>query len=263
LSGDQEQSELAITLAELGRFAEAREVVEGMDPQSGWGEFVRTYTLGELALLSGRPEEALRLAEQAAQLEYGRGWARLTSAWGLVDLNRTPPREAASTPAPLAAPTIDALRKLMTPGSELEAEGELDALANEWDELEAIQALRCRWAAGEAARRGGEPARALEHLLVLEERAQSRGLEPLLRRVRRSLRLTGVHRSASSRRENGGVTGREREVLTLVAAGLTSVEIARQLGLARSTVDAQIRSAMHKTGATSRIQAAALVRDAD
>jgi DNA-binding NarL/FixJ family response regulator len=261
LSGDQEQSELAITLAELGRFADAREVVEEMEPQSGWGEWVRTYTRGELALLGGRPAEALRCGEEAAQLEYGRGWARLTSAWSLVDLGRTPPTEEASTAAPLAAPTIDALRKLTTPGSELEAEGQLEALADEWDELEVIQALRCRWAAGEAARRGGEPARALEHLLALEERAQAQGLEPLLRRVRRSLRLAGAHRSASSRRENGGVTGREREVLALVAAGLTSVEIARQLGLARSTVDAQIRSAMHKTGATSRIQAAALVQD--
>jgi DNA-binding CsgD family transcriptional regulator len=259
LSGDQERSELAIALAELGRFAEARAVLEAMEPQSRWGRWLETYTCGELALLTGRPAEALRLAEQAAsELEYGRGWARLTSAWSLVDLDRTPTAEAESGAAPLAAPTIEALRDLMTASREREAERRLDELALAWDELEVIQARRCRWAAAEAARRGGMPDRAAERLLALEEDAQALRLEPLLRRIHRSLRLIGVHRAVRSQRENGGVTAREREVLALVAKGLTSVDIARRLGLARSTVDAQIRSAMRKTGASSRIQAAAL-----
>jgi DNA-binding NarL/FixJ family response regulator len=57
------------------------------------------------------------------------------------------------------------------------------------------------------------------------------------------------------------LTVREREVLALVAEGLTNGEIARRLGLGRPTVVRVIRSAQQKLGASSRTQAAALAAD--
>jgi DNA-binding CsgD family transcriptional regulator len=56
-----------------------------------------------------------------------------------------------------------------------------------------------------------------------------------------------------------GITAREREVLELVGKGLASGAIARRLGLARSTVDSHVRSAMAKLGARTRVHAAALI----
>jgi DNA-binding CsgD family transcriptional regulator len=79
----------------------------------------------------------------------------------------------------------------------------------------------------------------------------------VLVRVRRSLRLAGVRRSAARERAEGGLTGREREVLELVAQGLSNAEIARRLGTGRSTVERTIAAAAAKLGVRSRAQAAA------
>jgi DNA-binding NarL/FixJ family response regulator len=49
---------------------------------------------------------------------------------------------------------------------------------------------------------------------------------------------------------------RERQILALIANGRTSREIAAQLGIAPSTVDSCTRSAMAKTDARTRVQAA-------
>jgi DNA-binding NarL/FixJ family response regulator len=48
-------------------------------------------------------------------------------------------------------------------------------------------------------------------------------------------------------------------VLALVAQGFRSPEIARELGIARTTVETHTGTAMRKLGTRSRIQAAALV----
>jgi DNA-binding CsgD family transcriptional regulator len=95
------------------------------------------------------------------------------------------------------------------------------------------------------------------------ERAEARALAldgaALLARVRRSLRLAGTRRSAPRTRDAGGLTGRQREVLGLVAAGMSNAEIARRLGLGRPTVVQLIRSAQRELGVSTRTQAAALV----
>ena len=59
------------------------------------------------------------------------------------------------------------------------------------------------------------------------------------------------------------ITAREREVLTLVSAGVASREIAERLGISRATVESHVRSAMSKVGARSRLQAALLVSFAE
>jgi DNA-binding NarL/FixJ family response regulator len=52
------------------------------------------------------------------------------------------------------------------------------------------------------------------------------------------------------------LTGREREVLDLVAAGQPNKVIARRLGISERTVKAHLTSVYHRLGVTDRIQAA-------
>lgn len=51
------------------------------------------------------------------------------------------------------------------------------------------------------------------------------------------------------------LTEREREVLGLIAQGLSSKEIARQLGLAARTVDFHVANILQKLGVVSRLEA--------
>jgi DNA-binding NarL/FixJ family response regulator len=50
------------------------------------------------------------------------------------------------------------------------------------------------------------------------------------------------------------------EVLSLVAEGRSSASIAQRLGVARSTIESQIRSGMRKLGASTRLEAAVTLR---
>ena len=54
----------------------------------------------------------------------------------------------------------------------------------------------------------------------------------------------------------GSLTSREREVLVLVARGLTNKDIAHELVIGESTVKAHIRHVLEKLGARSRTEAA-------
>jgi PAS domain S-box-containing protein len=56
----------------------------------------------------------------------------------------------------------------------------------------------------------------------------------------------------------GELTPREREVLTLVALGNTSMQIAEHLVISNETVRTHVRNAMGKTGARTRAQLVAL-----
>lgn len=52
----------------------------------------------------------------------------------------------------------------------------------------------------------------------------------------------------------GTLTPREREVVSLVAEGLTNGEIAQRLGVAQSTVKNHVRSCLEKLGYERRAQ---------
>ena len=59
-------------------------------------------------------------------------------------------------------------------------------------------------------------------------------------------------RTPDVRSDGKSLTGREREVIGLVALGQTGPEIADELGIAHDTVRTHVRHAMDKLGARSR-----------
>jgi PAS domain S-box-containing protein len=59
-------------------------------------------------------------------------------------------------------------------------------------------------------------------------------------------------RTESSERDSATLSGREREVVQLVARGETGPEIAAELGISNETVRTHVRNAMTKLGARSR-----------
>ncbi|ETK33743.1 helix-turn-helix transcriptional regulator, partial [Microbispora sp. ATCC PTA-5024] len=59
-----------------------------------------------------------------------------------------------------------------------------------------------------------------------------------------------------------GLTGRELAVLRLVSRGMTNREIARELHISAGTAGVHVSNILRKLGVTSRVQAAAMVRDA-
>jgi DNA-binding NarL/FixJ family response regulator len=80
-------------------------------------------------------------------------------------------------------------------------------------------------------------------------------------------RLIGHYASAavtgavSGVRELDSLTGRERNVLALVASGLTNAEIAEQLGITIGTVKSHVNAVLRKLGLRDRVQATILAYD--
>ena len=67
--------------------------------------------------------------------------------------------------------------------------------------------------------------------------------------------------SAGGAEELAGISAREREVLSLLAEGLTDREIGERLGISPRTVETHVGSLLSKLGVRNRAQAAARYRD--
>ncbi|MGW4032647.1 ABC transporter substrate-binding protein [Streptomyces sp. NPDC004838] len=63
--------------------------------------------------------------------------------------------------------------------------------------------------------------------------------------------------------ERSGLTGRELQVLTLIACGLTNPAIAARLAVSRRTAATHVERLLHKLGVTSRAAATAIALDRD
>jgi DNA-binding NarL/FixJ family response regulator len=81
-------------------------------------------------------------------------------------------------------------------------------------------------------------------------RAVSRGESPIHPRAAHQLL------AARTGPRGDGLTGREREVLALVRAGLANKQIARRLGISERTVKAHLTSTFQRIGVADRTQAA-------
>jgi DNA-binding NarL/FixJ family response regulator len=93
--------------------------------------------------------------------------------------------------------------------------------------------------------------------LVEGVRAAERGESPLHPKAAREL----LTRREAPARDEGALTAREREILALIAAGLSNKRIALQLGISEKTVKAHLTSVFNTLGVTDRTQAALWARE--
>jgi DNA-binding CsgD family transcriptional regulator len=133
-------------------------------------------------------------------------------------------------------------------------------------------ALRGDWrSAADAWLDAGDP---YEHAVALAESGQVEptlealaildglGAGPAAAIVRRRLRDLGVARlprrpQPGTRANPAGLTGRQLEILRLVAAGLSNAEIAQRLVVSPRTVDHHVSAILAKLGVPTRREAAA------
>jgi DNA-binding CsgD family transcriptional regulator len=155
---------------------------------------------------------------------------------------------------------LDLSRREYLPPADLdrpeEAEQAFLEAAAGWHGVGLRHELRCLWGSGESARLASADDRARRHLLRAQRLALRHGLQPMLGRIRGSLRAIGTPRA--TRRSNGAavLTRRELAVLELVGEGMSSREIGARLALSRRTVDSVVKSSMAKLGVTTRGSAA-------
>jgi DNA-binding CsgD family transcriptional regulator len=191
---------------------------------------------------------------------------RVIRDWACFDLGRAPGPQV-EHPRPLHRQHLGTsverrgIRLLATKGTELEAAQQFLDAAEAFRPYHRASEIRCRWAHGEALRRAGQLEAARGALEATEAVAAKLGMLAIGARIRRSLRLTGVRRSAQ-RARSGVLSAREREVLAGVAAGLTNGQIAARLGISRPTVARIVSNATAKLGASSRVEAAVAALDA-
>jgi DNA-binding NarL/FixJ family response regulator len=242
-----------------GEFAEAetsyrRASLAGRDPEPG---------MSMLRLAQGRIDlalAALRRALEEAQDPIAR--SRLLPAAVEVMLEaeevgaaRVAADELAGIAARFDAPYLDALAA-HTSGAVLLAEGDpraaltrLRAAHRSWRELEAPhQAARARLLIGVACRQLGDGASAELEFAAARGALEELGAAPDLER------LAWL---AGSSRPGGPLSRREREVLTLVAAGKTNRAIAAELFISEKTVARHVSNIFAKLRLSSRAEATA------
>lgn len=189
----------------------------------------------EAAFLAGDVLTALAEAQTPYDLAVERGHIRFASElaywrWKCGDL-----------PAP-PQPISPALARQIA--------GDWAGAATSWD------ALGCPYEAARA-RSEGEDEAALRSALTTFEHL---GALPDAASARRRLRDLGARKvprgpRPSTRANPAGITAREVDVLTLLAAGHGNSEIAGRLFLSPRTVENHITSILAKLGATSRVEA--------
>jgi DNA-binding CsgD family transcriptional regulator len=270
---------ICMTLVDLGRIDDAFATIETiLAEQVDDDTFQESVHLhrAEALLWDGKPGRAL--AEWPAHrdstthmsdlLAFGAAtfaWAAFLADEPVPDFGEMNPATKVCQAGPVE---VDAVRALQAERWD-DAAQLFDQAAARWQPYNVRNTVRSTWGAGEALRRAGRTDEAVTKLLDAEQLASEHEMAPLLGQIRSSLRAAGVSRSAARvagrRAESGGpggpdsLSGREREVLTLVGQGLSDTAIGARLGISPRTVESQLASARRKLGARTRHQAAAML----
>jgi len=223
-----------------------------------------------LLLARGRGEAARTMIERA--LEEGPddvARVRLLPAVGAIALATGDSTRAAEAvalliaalearPAPLLAALVARLEGeiRLADGDAREALHRLRAAESIWYELDAPYDLACvRVAVGQALLALGDADSAALEFDAALRTFRELGAEPDIRRTERL--------AARPVSLPGGLSGREAEVLGLVASGHTNRAIASALGISERTVDRHVSNIFVKLGVTSRAAATAFAVEHD
>jgi DNA-binding CsgD family transcriptional regulator len=106
----------------------------------------------------------------------------------------------------------------------------------------------------------GHPADAKNEADLARTAATTLGAQPLLDEIRGLAGSGSTSGRGAKSREGEALTGREHEVLTLVATGRSNREIAQQLFISAKTVSVHISNVLAKLDASSRTEAVAIAR---
>ncbi|WP_307796987.1 helix-turn-helix transcriptional regulator [Actinomadura barringtoniae] len=123
------------------------------------------------------------------------------------------------------------------------------------------EVARSRWRLAEALAERGEREEAAAEWEAAVRDAERLGADPLLKALRDLGTRARLGGAAPARRPSGpldALTGREREVLRLVAEGRNNKEIAAVLFISPKTASVHVSNILAKLGVTSRTQAAAV-----
>lgn len=141
------------------------------------------------------------------------------------------------------------------------------AVAARWETLaQPYPAAYARWRQAEAAVTNGERPSAVAPLTVARRLAAGLGAGPLLREIdalARAARLSvepAADTPLTPPTAPFGLTRRERDVVALLADGLTNRQIARRLFITEKTAGVHVSNILGKIGVSNRGQAAAAAR---
>jgi len=251
---------VAVALMDTGEFTRAEQVVRRASGSAPVTAMLRWAQI-ELAWLTGDFTSAVALAATdavaAAPLDALLASASAWASWERGAYAPPPGLPSVWRPFGGSAEEIAALDRLCRDPHR--AAALFADAAQRWLPRQQRAARRCRWGQAEAQRLSGDLPAALSTLEALGEELRAAGHHGLQGRVDRSMRAAGRRRGAGRSADRFGLTMRERHVLGLVGVGLTSAEIARRLQISVATVEGHIQSAVIKSGAANRRQAAAML----
>jgi DNA-binding NarL/FixJ family response regulator len=265
LNGPQLLGDFAVALADAGEVEDARRAIDRARraARTGFTIAMSAYYMGELEWAAGRADRVLAATEEAlggGLIPYLEVAVRGTRLWAYFELGepRADPALNDLRPDPFlrGAAIENQAFAALADGDSRSATRLLVAAASAWRGNLGRNELRAEWGRAELARREGAP-ESVDLLRQVEREAETLGLRPIVARARAS--LSQLEKAPARPTRSSELSTRERAVLELVGAGLKTSEIAADLGISHRTVETHVESAMAKTGARTRIEAAGYI----